>query len=178
MFIKRNVYFSAIDQETGEERLFSVNEVLDEETYLERLYSEEKETKLKTSDKVNLWMNKHLATKGDRKAALESIDEGKHGKLVRRSAAASGVGAGIGSGAALKVLGASNKQAALGAAAIGLASAAGGAAGSYLGAKTRDGLRKHSESYDKSVKKQADLIRVANGDMTKEEFAKKHYKKD
>ena len=40
MFIKRNVYFSAIDQETGEERLFSVNEVLDEETYLERLYSE------------------------------------------------------------------------------------------------------------------------------------------
>ena len=26
MYIKRNVYFSAIDQETGEERLFSVNE--------------------------------------------------------------------------------------------------------------------------------------------------------
>lgn len=41
MLIKRNVYFSAIDQETGEERLFSVNEVLDEETYLERLYSEQ-----------------------------------------------------------------------------------------------------------------------------------------
>ena len=28
MLIKRNVYFSAIDQETGEERLFSVNEIL------------------------------------------------------------------------------------------------------------------------------------------------------
>ena len=178
MYIKRNVYFSAIDQETGEERLFSVNEVLDEETYLERLYSEEKETKLKTSDKVNLWMNKHLATKGNREAALESIEEGKHGKLVKRSAAAAAVGAGLASGAKLKALGASNKQAAKGAAILGLAGAAGGAAGSYLGAKTRDVLKKHINSYDKSIKKQADLIRVANGDMTKEEFAKKHYKKD
>jgi len=41
MLIKRNVYFSAVDEETGEERLFSVNEVMTEEEYLERMYSEE-----------------------------------------------------------------------------------------------------------------------------------------
>ena len=45
MYIKRNVYFSAIDQETGEEKLFCVNEVLDEDTYLERLYSEGEDEK-------------------------------------------------------------------------------------------------------------------------------------
>ena len=50
MLIKRNVYFSAIDQETGEERLFSVNEVLDEETYLERLYSEEEQREFARRD--------------------------------------------------------------------------------------------------------------------------------
>lgn len=49
MYIKRNVYFSAVDQETGEEKLFCVNEVLDEETYLERLYSEGEEEKKKSS---------------------------------------------------------------------------------------------------------------------------------
>ena len=53
MYIKRNVYFSAIDQETGEEKLFCVNEVLDEDTYLERLYSEgEEEKKSSTGKKV------------------------------------------------------------------------------------------------------------------------------
>jgi hypothetical protein len=41
MLIKRNVYFSAVDQETGEERLFSVNEIMTEDEYLERMYSEE-----------------------------------------------------------------------------------------------------------------------------------------
>ena len=41
MLIKRNVYFSAVDEETGEEKLFSVNEIMTEEEYLERMYSEE-----------------------------------------------------------------------------------------------------------------------------------------
>lgn len=33
MYIKRNVYFSAVDQETGEERLFSTTEIMTEEAY-------------------------------------------------------------------------------------------------------------------------------------------------
>lgn len=55
MYIKRNVYFSAIDQESGEEKLFSVNEVLSEDEYLERMYAEaeeEKKSKAKTAAKV------------------------------------------------------------------------------------------------------------------------------
>ena len=38
MLIKRNVYFSAVDEETGEERLFSVNGIMTEEEYLESTY--------------------------------------------------------------------------------------------------------------------------------------------
>lgn len=34
MLIKRRVYFSAIDEETGEERLFSTNTIMSEEDYL------------------------------------------------------------------------------------------------------------------------------------------------
>ena len=39
MLIKRNVYFSAIDED-GEERLYSTTEVMDEMDYIERLYAE------------------------------------------------------------------------------------------------------------------------------------------
>ena len=39
MLIKRNVYFSAIDED-GEERLYSTTEVMDEQDYIERLYAE------------------------------------------------------------------------------------------------------------------------------------------
>lgn len=39
MLIKRKVYFSAIDEETGEERLFSADSIITEEEYL-KLYSE------------------------------------------------------------------------------------------------------------------------------------------
>jgi hypothetical protein len=38
MIIKRNVYFSAVD-EYGDERLFSTTELMNEEDYIERLYS-------------------------------------------------------------------------------------------------------------------------------------------
>jgi hypothetical protein len=55
MLIKRNVYFSAVDQETGEEKLFSVNEVMDESEYLEKLYAETETKKgLSTGKKVAL----------------------------------------------------------------------------------------------------------------------------
>lgn len=179
MLIKRNVYFSAIDQETGEEKLFSVNEVLDEETYLEKLYSKkEDDTKLKIGDRMNIWANKHLATKGDREAMIESTEKGKHGKMVKRAAISAGIGGAIGGGAGTKILGGSNKMALATAGIYGAAAAAGGAAGSYIGAKGRDFLRKHSKSYDKKIEKQKDAIKVANGDMSKAEFAKKHYKKE
>ena len=43
MLIKRNVYFSAYDED-GEERLYSATEVVDEMDYLESLYSDSDET--------------------------------------------------------------------------------------------------------------------------------------
>lgn len=52
MLIKRNVYFSAIDQETGEERLFSLNEILTEEEYLERLCAESEDSKMSSRKKA------------------------------------------------------------------------------------------------------------------------------
>lgn len=54
MLIKRNVYFSAVDQETGEEKLFSVNEILTENEYLERVFSDKPEEKKSKSTKKGL----------------------------------------------------------------------------------------------------------------------------
>lgn len=55
MYIKRNVYFSAIDQETGEEKLFSVNEIISESDY-QKMFAEaaeeKKSSKAKTAAKV------------------------------------------------------------------------------------------------------------------------------
>ena len=40
MYIRRKVFSSYIDKTTGEEKLFSTTELMSEESYLERLYSE------------------------------------------------------------------------------------------------------------------------------------------
>ena len=67
MLIKRNVYFSAIDQESGEERLFSTTELLTEDEYLERLYSETEEKTFSSAKQKALrkaWdLQKGLASK-------------------------------------------------------------------------------------------------------------------
>jgi len=65
MLVKRNVYFSAID-ESGEERLYSTNEVISEEDYLEMLFSDNED------------------------------DEDEDSKLAAAIAAAKGAGAGLG----------------------------------------------------------------------------------
>lgn len=119
MLIKRNVYFSAVDQETGEEKLFSVNELLTEDEYLERLYSNSKK---EDKPKKNLIANQsssrgniragliggnsavigravgnHAATKAARKGANdeEVMERGK--KVAGRTGAALGAAAGAGS---------------------------------------------------------------------------------
>jgi len=40
MYIRRKVFSTYIDEETGEERLYSTTEIMSEESYLEKLYSE------------------------------------------------------------------------------------------------------------------------------------------
>ena len=42
MYVKRNVYFSAVDQKTGEEKLFSTTEIIPEESY-QKEFAEKKE---------------------------------------------------------------------------------------------------------------------------------------
>jgi hypothetical protein len=82
MLIKRNVYFSAVDQETGEEKLFSVNEVMDESEYLEKLYAETETKKgLSTGKKVA------LGAAGTAAAAAGVIYGGKKvGKVISDNA--------------------------------------------------------------------------------------------
>ena len=64
MLIVRDVYYSAID-ENGEEKLFSVNEIMTEEEYLQREFGA-KEVYKKAKEKV-----KGLFKKGDKAAAEE-----------------------------------------------------------------------------------------------------------
>lgn len=43
MYIRRKVYSVAYDEVTGEEKLFSTTEIMDEDSYIERLYAEAEE---------------------------------------------------------------------------------------------------------------------------------------
>lgn len=128
---------------------------------------EDDEPKLTTSDKINIKLNKALTTKKDREAFVEAYEDGKSHKYGKQAAKYAAIGSGIGGG----ILGAAvggKKGADIGAG-IGAVS---GAAGSYAGTRAGVALnklaRKHSGSLDTKTK-----LAVADGKMTKEEFAKK-----
>lgn len=127
---------------------------------------EDDEPKLTTSDKINIKLNKALTTKKDREAFVEAYEDGK--QAAKYAAIGSGIGGGI-LGAAVG----GKKGAAIGAG-IGAVS---GAAGSYAGTRAGVALnklaRKHSGSLDTKTKLAVDRVKVADGKMTKEEFAKK-----
>lgn len=96
-------------------------------------------------------MNKALTTKKDREAFVEAFEDGKSHKYGKQAAKYAAIGAGIG--------------------------AVSGAAGSYAGTRAGVALnklaRKHSGSLDTKTKLAVDRVKVADGKMTKEEFAKK-----
>lgn len=125
---------------------------------------EDDEPKLTTSDKINIKLNKALTTKKDREAFVEAYEDGKSHKYGKQAAKYAAIGSGIGGG---------KKGAAIGAG-IGAVS---GAAGSYAGTRAGVALnklaRKHSGSLDTKTKLAVDRVKVADGKMTKEEFAKK-----
>lgn len=117
-------------------------------------------------------MNKALTTKKDREAFVEAYEDGKSHKYGKQAAKYAAIGSGISGG----ILGAAvggKKGAAIGAG-IGAVS---GAAGSYAGTRAGVALnklaRKHSGSLDTKTKLAVDRVKVADGKMTKEEFAKK-----
>lgn len=126
---------------------------------------EDDEPKLTTSDKINIKLNKALTTKKDREAFVEAYEDEKSHKYGKQAAKYAAIGSGIGGGI-------------LGAAAIGAEiGAVSGAAGSYAGTRAGVALnklaRKHSGSLDTKTKLAVDRVKVADGKMTKEEFAKK-----
>lgn len=126
---------------------------------------EDDEPKLTTSDKINIKLNKALTTKKDREAFVEAYEDGKSHKYGKQAAKYAAIGSGISGGI-------------LGAAAIGAGiGAVSGAAGSYAGTRASVALnklaRKHSGSLDTKTKLAVDRVKVADGKMTKEEFAKK-----
>lgn len=186
MYIRRKV-FSLLQDETGEERYFSTTDVtleneeertfsvaedaesLEEKDFSDKKKEEDDEPKLTTSDKINIKLNKALTTKKDREAFVEDGKSHKYGKQAAKYAA---IGSGISGGILGAVVG-GKKGAAIGAG-IGAVS---GAAGSYAGTRAGVALnklaRKHSGSLDTKTKLAVDRVKVADGKMTKEEFAKK-----
>lgn len=184
MYIRRKV-FSLLQDETGEERYFSTTDVtleneeertfsvaedaesLEEKDFSDKKKEEDDEPKLTTSDKINIKLNKALTTKKDREAFVEAYEDGKSHKYGKQAAKYAAIGSGIGAAVGGK------KGAAIGAG-IGAVS---GAAGSYAGTRAGVALnklaRKHSGSLDTKTKLAVDRVKVADGKMTKEEFAKK-----
>lgn len=164
MYIRRKV-FSLLQDETGEERYFSTTDVtleneeertfsvaedaesLEEKDFSDKKKEEDDEPKLTTSDKINIKLNKALTTKKDREAFVEAYEDGKSHKYGKQAAKYAAIGSGI------------------------------GAAGSYAGTRAGVALnklaRKHSGSLDTKAKLAVDRVKVADGKMTKEEFAKK-----
>jgi len=78
MYIRRKVFSIAID-ENGEEKLFSTTELVDEDSYIEKLYSENPEQKEFTSVR---------GAKKIAKATLDAVYEGNRkelGKIIARA---------------------------------------------------------------------------------------------
>lgn len=169
MYIRRKV-FSLLQDETGEERYFSTTDVtleneeertfsvaedaesLEEKDFSDKKKEEDDEPKLTTSDKINIKLNKALTTKKDREAFVEAYEDGKSHKYGKQAAKYAAIGSGIGG-------------------------AVSGAAVSYAGTRAGVALnklaRKRSGSLDTKTKLAVDRVKVADGKMTKEEFAKK-----
>jgi hypothetical protein len=177
MYIRRKV-FSLLQDETGEERYFSTTDVtleneeertfsvaedaesLEEKDFSDKKKEEDDEPKLTTSDKINIKLNKALTTKKDREAFVEAYEDGKSHKYGKQAAKYAAIGSGIGGGI-------------LGAAVGGKKGAAGSYAGTRAGVALNKLARKHSGSLDTKTKLAVDRVKVADGKMTKEEFAKK-----
>ena len=167
------VFSSFDDYGYEDERLYSV--LLDEEELA--LFSDKKEKKLRTGDKVGIWTQKHLNTKKDREAVIEGFGEGKWHKYGKQSAKYGALGGALGGAASGYLIHGKNHKKAAKWAALGTL---GGAAAGYLGSRLDGGIRnfmaKHSTSVAEENERILDRALVANGDMSEEEYIKKHIK--
>jgi hypothetical protein len=173
------------------ERAFSIGyECALEDLEEQREFSEkeDKPKKLSNLDKMDIWRYKNLYGKKSRKGEIERLDEKESiGKSMARSAKYAGkLGAAIGAiggglGGYFDSRGEDTKErikkmlqyGAVGG--IGYGAIAGGVVGLGEGLATpiRRSLRKKSSKYDEFWKKEQDKMRVADGQMTREEFLEK-----
>ena len=140
--------------------------------------SEKNNEKLKTDDKASIWMYKHLYPKGYKRAIKEAYEEGKDSGLVARHALRTGATAAILSGVATHSIGANKKTAMKVGIPAGLAVGAGEAVLMKTGLKINRAARRRDPGgdVDRRTKRNMDLIRVADGEMSKKEFIKRNYK--
>ena len=131
-----------------------------------------------------------LYPKGYREAMIEDLDEDSRNSipLARKKAKLAAIAAPIATLGAAALAShvadfSPNDRKDLLALAVPVAagSALSGAAGAYYNTKKeahlRDLARDHSIGMEKEYQRKADLLKVANGEMTESEFAKKYYKK-
>ena len=173
MIVKRKLY-SVMDEEgnqgyylyneaAGEERLFAKN---DEE--------EKKERKLKPLHRYNIAMYK-LEGKRGRKLEKQNLEGDWKGTAKSSAKAAAGItGLGILGGAAIG----KNKKAALVGAGLGATLGTLHGIGATIGTAGVGKLRKKYPKYNKLAEQRLDEIKVAEGEMTKEEYMDKWYKED
>lgn len=161
-----------------EERLYSVT-MTEEElklfseflSYQKDFSEDEDENKVPLNDRVNIALDKALLTRRERDAIIEAYDRDsqKGHKLSAHVAKRAAIGAGV-VGAGLAA--ASRDPKVLIPTAAGAAIAATGAyAGGRLGHAINRKVRKISSDMEFRSQREADRAKVANGEMSREEFA-------
>ena len=175
MIVKRKLY-SVMDEEgnhgyylyneaTGEERLFAENDK-----------EEKKERKLKPLHRYNIAMYK-LEGKHGRKSEKQNLEGDWKGTAKSSAKMAAGLtGLGALGGAAIG----KSKKGALVGAGLGALIGTSRGIGSTLGTATVGKLRKKypKSKYNELAEQRLDEIKVAEGEMTKEEYMDKWYKED
>ena len=174
------------------EKAFSIGyECALEEIEEQREFSEKEEKKSKKmglGDKMDIWAYKNLYGKKHRKASIEELDEKEPvGKIMARDAKLmakigaieGGLIGGIGAlmdkdttSKSERIKNSLKYGGGLALAGAGLAGTIGGMS-SAVGVPIRRSLRKKSSKYDELWKKEQDKMRVADGQMTREEFLEK-----
>ncbi len=180
MYIRRKV-FSILVDETGEERLYSVNETI-LEGYEEREFAEKEEEevepkndKLRFMDQVDYLGDKYLTPKQLRKAA-KAATKGQVGKAIVEGGKIY-VPVGTAIGALAGGLATKSVKGALRGAAAGAGVGAAGTLGVGAGAVGVKVGRKLSPRYEELADRRVDQLDMASGEMSKKEFKKKHYNK-
>ena len=76
MYIRRKVFSIAYDEATGEEKLFSTTEIMSEESYLEKLYSESEPEQKEFNSKAAKERNAKFFENKGKERLKKSVNEG------------------------------------------------------------------------------------------------------